>query len=120
MAYHKMTSISGHKAGYVAPTAPPMTNERFAQVDANRPFVYIDVRSGHWTPIKAAELARRHGVVGQIGVEWTTADMNGKGYGGIDRRFSVEENNTVTEIAVSARENQEWAEQQSDDVWDDR
>ena len=117
MAYHKMTSISGHKAGYVAPTAPARTNERFLQTEKNRPFVYIEVRSGHWSPVKAAELARRAGAVGQVSIEWTTADTNGKGYGGIDQRFVVD-GDAVTEIKVSPRQSQDWADQQSADVWD--
>jgi hypothetical protein len=117
MAYHKMTSIAGRKAGYVAPTAAPGTNERHAQGTANAPYVYTEVRSGHWAPAKAAELARRSGVVGPVTVEWTTADTNGKGYGGIDRRCVVD-GDAVTDIQVSPRESQDWADQQSADVWD--
>jgi hypothetical protein len=91
MSYHKMTTIIGHKAGYVAPTAPVATMERHAQVEANRPHVVISVRAGHWKPERAVATARRMGIVGTIEITHSTGDLSGKGRGGYDRRWVGDE-----------------------------
>jgi hypothetical protein len=101
MSYHKMTTIHGHKATYVEPTAPRGTDERWSQIEANQAAVYISVRDGHWKPLSAAKAARHSGVVGPVEVTYSTGDLSGRGYGGYDKKFSVSASDEVTEIPLS-------------------
>ena len=89
MSYHKMTTISGHKAGYVEPTAPLLSNERWAEIEANRPYTVHVTLHGHWKEQSARNYGRRLGIIGTICVRHSTADLSGKGRGGLDRDFTV-------------------------------
>ena len=101
MAYHKMTTIYGHKATYVEPIAPRGTDERWSQIEANQAAVYISVRPGHWMPLSAAKVARQSGVVGTVEVTYSTGDLSGRGHGGYDKKFNVSANDEVTKIPLS-------------------
>ena len=89
MSYSKCTTIIGYKDGYVEPTAEPMTEERCAQVDRNKPFMFSVALSGHWKPETALKYARRHGCIGEITVAHHTGDMSGRGRGGRDKEFKI-------------------------------
>lgn len=91
MSYHKMTTICGRRAGYIEPTAPVGTDERYAQIMTNHDQTVIAVLSGHWKPESALGYARRRGVVGPVEVTYSTADMSGKGRGGYDSALIVDE-----------------------------
>ena len=111
MAYVKRTSIHGYNTSEPGP-APGI--ERYEWAKGRSKFSW---RRGHTQPAAALSAARSAGIVSAVEVEHTTADTNGKGYGSIDRRYSVTEAG-VTEIAVSAKESDEWAAAQSADIWD--
>lgn len=103
MSYLKMTTIQGHKAGYVEPTAPPLTDERYKQVEANRPHTITSVRNGHWSPEMAVAAARRMGAVGAVTITHSTGDMSGKGRGGYDAKY-VGDENEIKRVALSPAE----------------
>lgn len=103
MSFHRMTTISGYKPGYQPPTAPLGSQERFDQIAANQPYSYCTVRRGHWSPTKAAAVARRAGVTTDLEVEWSSGDRNGLGYGGVDRRWEAV-GDALVEVPVAAWE----------------
>jgi|GEM_PF-3042937 len=89
MAYSKCTIITGHKQGYIEPTAEPMTEERFAQVERNKPYNFSVALSGHWKAETALRYARRHGCVGEVKMAHYTNDMSGRGRGGKDSAIVI-------------------------------
>ena len=104
MTYHKMTTVSGHKAGYIEPTAPIGTDERYAQVRANSAFTFISVVRGHWKPAAALRLAQRSGVVSAVEVILSTADLSGHGRGGYDRAYIMQQDGTVAQRNLTGYE----------------
>ena len=98
MTYIKNSTIHGHKADY-KPIVGDM-DDRYAQIEANRPYVVTTVRPGHWKPESALALGRKLGIVGPVEVTYSTADMSGKGRGGYDKKFTVDENG-VTDVPLS-------------------
>jgi hypothetical protein len=109
--YSKSTSIYGYDTTELGPH-PGEARIAWAKVHARHLF-----RSGHWSPDASLRAARKAGIVTAARVEHTTSDLNGKGYGGIDRRFVVSEAGVI-DMPVSQQENAEWAAQQSADVWE--
>lgn len=109
--YLKMTSIRG----YDTRDEPPAPGEERSLWAASHGRLLH--RRGHWSPAACLRLGRKNGIVTDIQVEHTTSDLNGKGYGGIDRRFSVNETEVV-EHAVSLAQNDAFAQSDLDSVWD--
>ncbi len=97
MSYHKMTCISGRDSAGAYKNA---------------------VFSGHWNPNSAARVATRMKIVGPIGVTHSTGDLSGKGRGGCDRKFTVE-NDVAVPVPLSAYERGYDDADDVNDAWDD-
>lgn len=110
--YSKSTSIRGYD------TLDPGPEPGMARLEWGNTHRRLLHRRGHWTPDTCLRAARKAGVVGDVTVEHQTSDLNGKGRGGIDRRFVVNEAG-VTEVSIPADENKAWSDMQSADVWED-
>lgn len=104
MGYYKMTIVSGYKHGFIELTAPVGTNERHAQIKTNLTRYCVMVLRGHWNPASAAKAARRAGVVGNVSITHSTADMSGKGCGGYDAAFIVDADGAVRARPLSRYE----------------
>jgi hypothetical protein len=111
--YLKTTSISGRDTDRDSPERAP-TLERLEWFENHHVLLH---RLGHRSPETALRAARHAGAIGSVEVTHKTLDLNGRGYGGIDRRFSVSESG-VTEIHVSFEEDADEAEMQTDDYWE--
>ena len=110
--YSKSTFIRGYDTSDPGP-APGL--ERLAWAEAHSRLFH---RSGHWSPPACLRAARAAGVIGDVTVDHRTSDLNGKGGGGIDRRFIVTES-SVTEADIPKEENLAWSDMQSAGVWED-
>jgi hypothetical protein len=78
MSYYKFTSVSGRKA-----------DGSFHGVTVN----------GHWNIHSAIKRARMSKIVGKIVVEHCVSDRSGKGRGGHDGRWVVDEKDEHTKVA---------------------
>jgi len=108
--FFKQTSISGYDSH--EPTSSEINVKAWRR--EHRKVLY---RRGHWSPVTALRAGRQAGFVGQITVEHTTSDLNGKGRGGIDKRFTVDETETVI-MSIPEDENAAWSAQDEADVWE--
>lgn len=113
MSYVKLTSVSG----YDTTASRPKGDYESVKAFADKHWRNFQLR-GHWDPRKALAYARRHGVQGNVKIEHTTSDPNGKGYGSIDARF-VGSDDGCREVTVSTEESDQFAEQQSAEIWED-
>lgn len=108
--YLKLTSISGYDT---TDPGPPPGLERF---NWGREHRVAESRRGHMKPEACRALAKRKGIVSTIEVTWSTSDLNGKGTGGLDRRFTISPEGEVTEIEITAEENLAWAQMDANDA----
>jgi hypothetical protein len=112
-SFSSITVISGYDT---LDPGPPVGLERLKWSKIHHRMLH---KRGHWTSDASLRAARKAGVVGDVKVEHQTLDLNGKGRGGIDRRFSVNEAG-VTGVKIPADENKAWSDMQTADVWEDR
>ena len=117
MAYIKSTNIRGttsHPKPVLNDTGRNEDYEVWSkEMDKHSKF---SSRNGHWKPASALAAAQIMGVISDVTVEHHVSDTNGKGRGGIDRRFTVSQAGVVTEIPLSTIEHEDAANQDKDNV----
>ena len=91
MAYSKKTYAYGKVVGSEPkPNTTPFTDASFQAVDA---WIMKNCKhlsfAGHWSPEKVIAAATKRGVILEE-ITWQSIDLSGKGRGGVDRKFFVQ------------------------------
>jgi hypothetical protein len=108
--YLKTTAIVGYDT---TDAGPPTGIERMQWGEKHGRIFHL---RGHWKPDRALAYARRHRILSDVLITHTTADLNGKGQGGIDARWVATSDGDLTKVDVSEEENDAWSAQSDDDV----